>query len=123
MDGYVRDVERISRDFSVPVYSTGVCIKSAATAVNPVRTVPESIHYSDFSIEPGDFIFTDLDGQLIVQRRYISVALINATRLRRVEEKAVAKLQEGCPIVELTGLDSFLAGKGKMKFKSDSKIL
>lgn len=117
VDGYVRDIELIYRDFSIPVYSSGVCIRSADTAVNPVQEVPESIQYADFSIEPGDFIFADPDGQLIVKQRFVSVALMSAMRLRRIEEKAVVKLQEGCPIGELTGLDDFLAGRGEMKFK------
>ncbi len=67
LDGSVRDVAEIRRDYGFPIYARGV---SPATMVGRYRTVASQVPVSvgGVTVHPGDIIVGDVDGVVVVPK-------------------------------------------------------
>lgn len=115
VDGAVRDMGTLPA-LQIPVFSRQVRFVSAKTARIPAAVVPASLDYGHYTVEPGDFVFGDSDGMLLVKKKYLTAVIHGARYLLQRESALKARLDEGFRLAELVGLTTFLAGEGKLKF-------
>ncbi|MET8680198.1 RraA family protein [Streptomyces sp. NPDC004647] len=116
VNGAVRDLSDIA-SIPVPVFSTQVNYVSARTTDVLAERVPDTLEVAGCRIEPGDWIFGDPDGFLILPENRVSAVVAAGSVLREREERLrKAMRSEGKTLAELTGLDDFIAGTGELKF-------
>jgi regulator of RNase E activity RraA len=74
LDGGVRDVEEIVRDYGLPIYARGPV---AATTVGRYRTVSlnEPVVLGGVTVAPGDLIVADSDGVVRVPAEHVDAVL------------------------------------------------
>jgi 4-hydroxy-4-methyl-2-oxoglutarate aldolase len=116
VDGAVRDLADLAGS-PVPVFSTQVTYVSARTTDTRAERVPHPVTAGGCPIRPGDWIFGDPDGFLILPEARVTATLTAGSVLRRRETDLIAAMGRGDgTLAELTGLADFLAGTGPLKF-------
>jgi len=113
--GAVRDLADLD-DMAIPVFSTSVTFVSARTTDRIANAVPGQVTLAGVTVSPGDWIFGDPDGFLVVPASQVGAVMIAGRVLRDREEKLKAALREGQRLARLTGLDDFLAGAAPLGF-------
>ena len=109
IDGSVRDSRAII-DAKFPVFAKGLSIKG--TTKESPGFVNHPICIGGVTVCPGDVVFGDGDGVVIVSQREL-IEVLEKCRLRRLkEEKIKEELRRGRSTLELLGLDKILQGKG-----------
>lgn len=116
VDGAIRDIDGI-KDLGVPTFSKSVNFVSAKTAKVPAARVPEEISFGKNKLEPGDWIFGDGDGLLVIKEKYLSAALASASVLLKMEKSLKETLSKGERFADVCGLNDFLSNKGPLKFE------
>lgn len=100
LDGAVRDITEIRRDFGFPVFARGAC---PGTTLGRFRTVAANVPVviDGVTIEPGDIVVGDPDGVVVVPREHAQAVLAMAQEIdaREMEQAklitATGSLQEG----------------------------
>ncbi|KOP23024.1 demethylmenaquinone methyltransferase [Hapalosiphon sp. MRB220] len=116
VNGAVRDIDFLP-ELNFPVFSRSVTYVSAKTAEIPAVKLPCSIYLGTFLLEPGDWIFGDSDGLLLIKQKHLSAVFAAATVLRDREETLKTALLKGQRLGVICGLEDFLAGRGELKFE------
>ncbi|MNW37833.1 putative regulator of ribonuclease activity [compost metagenome] len=116
INGAVRDLDDI-RKLDFPTFSRSVTFVSAKTAVKPARSIPEIVSMASTTIEPGDWIFGDNDGILLIKRKHLSAVFNGAIVVEKQEIELKRAIQDGGNLGDLCGLSDYLAGKGPLKFE------
>lgn len=109
INGSVRDVQVI-QDMGFPVFCRGVSIKGTAKKQTGKINVPVTI--GDVTIQPGDYIFGDVDGLVVVTAATLSSVLEKALTREHAEANFRARIREGVSTVELLDLDASLSQLG-----------
>lgn len=109
INGSVRDVQAI-REMGFPVFCRGVSIKGTAKRQTGKINVPVTI--GDVTIQPGDYIFGDEDGLVVVAAAHLSAVLKSALAREHTEANFRAKIREGVSTVELLDLKASLSQMG-----------
>lgn len=94
LDGGVRDVEEIRRDYpDFPVYARG---SVPATTVGRYRTVSlnEPVEMGGVAVRPGDLIVADTDGVVCVPAELIDTVLASAQQIEEREREQTALILE-----------------------------
>ncbi|MFF0451074.1 RraA family protein [Streptomyces sp. NPDC004609] len=94
LDGCVRDVEEIRRDYpEFPVYARG---SVPATTVGRYRTVSlnEAVELGGVPVRPGDLIVADTDGVVCVPAEFIDAVLEAAQQIEKREREQTALILE-----------------------------
>lgn len=104
LDGGVRDVEEIERDFNFPVFARSV---SPATTVGRFKTVAanEPISVGGVTVEPGDLIVGDRDGVVVVPIRLVDAVLETAQDIEAREREQTRLIREAGSL--LKGLEKY----------------
>src|SRR5262249_11800704 len=92
--GAVRDLTDLV-DMTIPVFSTSVTFVSARTTDRIADAVPGEVTLAGVTVSPGDWIFGDPDGFLVVPASQVGAVMIAGRVLRDREEKLKAALREG----------------------------
>jgi 4-hydroxy-4-methyl-2-oxoglutarate aldolase len=101
IDSAVRDIAAIS-ERSFPVFSRGLAI-GAATKQRPGRmNVP--IQFGGVMVHPGDIVFGDADGLVIIPQEQVEEVYEAALRRQKREAEIIAQLRLGKTTIELLGL-------------------
>ena len=109
IDGMVRDADVILQ-MGFPVFSRGLSIKGTNKA-QPGR-VNATIVCGGVVVNPGDFVFGDRDGVVVVQADQAD-AVLEAAEAREAKEEAMrADIRAGKTTVELLGLGEKLKVMG-----------
>jgi 4-hydroxy-4-methyl-2-oxoglutarate aldolase len=109
IDGAVRDIEAISaRKF--PVFSRGLAI-GAATKQRP-GSLGKPIQFGGVTVRPGDIVFGDADGLVILDQDRVEEIYEAAVRRQSREADLIAQLRLGKTTIELLGLPP-LSRKGE----------
>lgn len=105
LDGGVRDVEEIERDFGFPVFARSV---TPATTVGRFKTVSanEPVVVGGVTVNPGDLIVGDRDGVVVVPADMVDEVLILALDIEEREREQTKLIHEA---------KSFLKGLEKYK--------
>jgi 4-hydroxy-4-methyl-2-oxoglutarate aldolase len=101
IDGAVRDIDAIEAA-GFPVFSRGLAIGSC-TKERPGK-LDAAIQLGGATVRPGDLVFGNADGLVIVEHDRIEDVYQAAAGRRRKELEIIAKLREGRTTMELLGL-------------------
>jgi 4-hydroxy-4-methyl-2-oxoglutarate aldolase len=115
VDGAVRDLADLG-EMEIPVFSTSVTFLSARTTTVRALTVPHSVRSGGTTLSPGEWLFGDPDGFLVVPAEHANALLLGGRLLRDREESLKDAIRRGEPFSKITGLDGFLAGSGPLGF-------
>lgn len=107
LDGGVRDIVEIKRDYNFPVYSRTV---SPGTTLGRIKTIASNIEVSigGVIVKPGDILIGDVDGVVAVPREHAEKVLEMAREID-AREAEQAKL-----IIESGSLRDGLAKYGRI---------
>ncbi len=101
VDGAVRDIEAIKqRQF--PVFSRGLAIGSCTK--ERFGSLNEPILYGGVPVRPGDIIFGDSDGLVILERQRLEEVIEAAASRQSKEALMIEQLQAGKTTLELLDL-------------------
>lgn len=95
LDGGVRDLVEIKRDYDFPVYSR--CV-SPGTTLGRIRTVASNVEIAigEVIVHPGDIIVGDIDGVVAVPREHAEAVLEMAREIdAREAEQARLIIESG----------------------------
>ena len=101
IDGAVRDIDAIEAS-GFPVFSRGLAIGSC-TKERPGK-LDAAIQLGGATVRPGDLVFGNADGLVIVEHDRIDEVYQAAAGRRRRELEIITKLREGRTTMELLGL-------------------
>jgi 4-hydroxy-4-methyl-2-oxoglutarate aldolase len=104
LDGGVRDVEEIERDFGFPVFSRSI---SPATTVGRFKTVAanEPVNVGGVTVNPGDLIVGDRDGVVVVPVGLVETVLKDAQDIEDREREQTRLIRETRSL--LKGLEKY----------------
>jgi 4-hydroxy-4-methyl-2-oxoglutarate aldolase len=93
LDGGVRDLAEIKRDYDLPVFSRSV---SPGTTLGRFRTVAANVPVTvgDILVNPGDIIVADLDGVVVVPQEHVEAVLARAQEIERKELEQARLIRE-----------------------------
>ncbi|QNH05080.1 4-carboxy-4-hydroxy-2-oxoadipate aldolase/oxaloacetate decarboxylase [Pseudomonas sp. B11D7D] len=109
INGSVRDVQAI-QEMGFAVFCRGVSIKG--TAKKQSGKINVAVTIGDVTIQPGDYIFGDVDGLVVVPAANLSSVLDSAMAREHVEANFRMKIREGVSTVELLELNAPLSQMG-----------
>jgi regulator of RNase E activity RraA len=104
LDGGVRDIEEIERDFGFPVFARSIC---PATTVGRFKTVAanEPVIVGDVTVNPGDLIVGDRDGVVVVPANLVEAVLKEAQDIESREREQTRLIRETKSL--LKGLEKY----------------
>jgi len=104
LDGGVRDVEEIERDFGFPVFARSIC---PATTVGRFKTVAANVPVSvgGVTVNPGDLIVGDRDGVVVVLASLVEAVLKEAQDIEDREREQTRLIRETKSL--LKGLEKY----------------
>jgi 4-hydroxy-4-methyl-2-oxoglutarate aldolase len=99
VNGTIRDLSEIN-NLNYPVYAKGVL---PVTAVGRMEDVAYNvdIEITGIRIQPGDIIFADLDGVVVIPQSAAPVVADMADALGKLERNFKAEILEGRPLLEV----------------------
>ena len=98
VDGGVRDVPYID-EMQFPVFAKFKCAASSVGRWN-IRQWQVPVKIGDTVICPGDFVFCDTDGVVVVPKDIITEVLVDAESVFAREGGMRRELRQGVPITE-----------------------
>lgn len=99
LDGGVRDLDFIN-EMGFPVYCRFRCNASSVGRWS-IRKYQVPIQIGDTTIRPGDFVFGDIDGVVIVPKELAYDVLLEAEHFKEREEKMRQTLREGSTVRDM----------------------
>ena len=107
LDGGVRDLVEIKRDYNFPVYSREV---SPGTTLGRIKTIASNVEVAlgDVIVRPGDILVGDIDGVVVVPRDHAETVLEMA---REIDER---EAEQARLIIESGSLREGLAKYGRI---------
>lgn len=93
LDGGVRDVTEIRRDYGFPVFSRSV---SPGTTVGRFKTLAANVPVvcGDITVNPGDLIVADTDGVVVVPQAHVLAVLALALDIEKKEAEQARYIRE-----------------------------
>ena len=101
IDGAVRDIDAIEAS-AFPVFSRGLAIGSCTK--ERAGKLDAAVQLGGATVRPGDLVFGNADGLVIVEQDRIDDVYEAAAGRRRRELEIITKLREGRTTIELLGL-------------------
>jgi regulator of RNase E activity RraA len=93
VDGLVRDVRKIE-ELGFPVFAAGIKpVDSMGRGIVTACNVP--VECGEVMVHPGDFVFADFDGVIVVPRAMVKEVIKLATDKARRENDSRAELMQG----------------------------
>jgi len=104
LDGGVRDIEEIERDFAFPVFARSIC---PATTVGRFKTVAanQPVIVGGVNVNPGDLIVGDRDGVVVVPSNLVEAVLKEAQDIEEREREQTRLIRETKSL--LKGLEKY----------------
>ena len=117
IDGGCRDTKGI-RDINFPVYVRYITpIAGTASKIFPTQI---KINCGGASVSPGDIIFGDDDGIVVMSEEDITEILDVAENIQRIEEKVLMKMEDGNSLIDML---NFYDHYAKIDKKQESKLI
>lgn len=117
VDGGCRDVKGI-REVKFPLYARYI-VPMAGTSSNIYR-MQIKINCGGIPVSPGDIIFGDDDGIIVMSKEEVTEILDTAENIQRIEEKVLNKMKDNKSLVEML---NFLDHYEKISKKQESKLI
>ena len=109
VDGAVRDIEAIARR-RFPVFSRGLAIGACTKERFGILNRP--IIFGGVMVRPGDIVFGDGDGLVVLERERLDVVAAAAAERQRKETGIIEQLKAGRVTVDLLNLPPLPAARG-----------
>jgi 4-hydroxy-4-methyl-2-oxoglutarate aldolase len=106
VDGACRDSESI-RAMGFPVFARHVT--PMAGTCNKLFETQISIRCGDVSVQPGDIVFGDSDGIVVLSDKELNDIIDGAKNLQAVEARILESLKQGTPLLDMTNAEEHLA--------------
>ncbi len=104
IDGCVRD-ERQLIDMGFPVFSRGLCIQGTSKNKDAFGAINAPIRIEGTQIFPGDLIFGDADGCVVLPMDQVERIVMEAERREEQEKAILAELKSGKSTLEIYHFD------------------
>jgi len=93
LDGGVRDIMEIRRDYDFSVFARSI---SPGTTLGRFKTLSsnEPVECGGILVNPGDLIVADLDGVVVVPKEHVTAVLERATEIEIREAKQAKLIRE-----------------------------
>ena len=93
LDGGVRDVTEIRRDYDFPVYARSV---SPGTTVGRFRTLAANVPVDcgGVTVHPGDLVVADVDGVVVVPQAHVEAVLAMSLDIEKKEAEQARYIRE-----------------------------
>jgi regulator of RNase E activity RraA len=93
LDGGVRDIMEIRRDYDFSVFARSI---SPGTTLGRFKTLSsnEPVECGGILVNPGDLIVADLDGVVVVPKAHVTAVLERATEIEMREAKQAKLIRE-----------------------------
>jgi len=101
VDGAVRDIEAI-RQLEFPIFSRGLAIGACTKERFGTRNQP--ILFGGVFVRPGDVIFGDADGLVIIEQERLDAVIAAAEARQRKEQSIIEQLKAGRTTIDLLNL-------------------
>lgn len=101
VDGAVRDIAAIA-ELGFPVFSRGLAI--GACTKERTGTIGVPILFGGVLVRPGDIVFGDADGLVVIERERADEIYASAMARRNREAELIEQLRQGKTTLELLGL-------------------
>lgn len=110
VDGAVRDVAEI-RQLKFPVFARAIVPNDATLAYLGKINVP--IQCGGVTVRPGDIIFGDDDGVVVIPQELAEEVLKTAQSIARDEQRIISKIEKGLSIGQIIEVDKIIEEKKK----------
>ncbi len=117
INGGCRDVEGI-RKINFPMFAK--CITPQAGTSTKIFKTQVEVNCGGVSVSPGDIVFGDNDGVIVMSQDEVLEILDTAENIQRIEEKAIQKMGED---KNLTDVLNFFDHYAKISKKEESKLI
>jgi 4-hydroxy-4-methyl-2-oxoglutarate aldolase len=117
VDGGCRDVNGI-REIKSPLFAR--YITPAAGTSSKIFKTQVQVNCGGVPVSPGDIVFGDDDGIIVMTEKEVSEILDTAENIQRIEAKAIRKMGEG---KNLTDVLNFFDHYAKISKKEDSRLI
>jgi len=105
VDGGCRDADSI-RAMDYPVFARHVT--PMAGTCSKIFDTQMSITCGDVKVEPGDIIFGDSDGVIVLSELEVNAITDGARNLQSVESSILESLKRGTPLLDMTNAEEHL---------------
>lgn len=112
VDGACRDVGSIQR-LGLPVFSKYV--SPMAGSCRQLFETQTSIVCGGIAVEPGDIIFADIDGIVVLSDDELKAVVDGARAVQQVEDAVLEAIKNGKPLLEMTNAAEHLEAIGNGK--------
>lgn len=103
IDGFCRDIGEIEES-GLPFFAKGKCAKSGPK--NKIGTVKEKIQCGGVEVNPGDIIFADRDGIVVMNKEEAIIAVTKGEAKQMQEDLALQKIREGASVSQVCNGDA-----------------
>ena len=117
VDGACRDIKGI-RNISFPIYAR--YITPMAGTASEIFPAQGKINCGGVSVSPGDIIFGDDDGIIVLSEKEAAEILDTAQNIQLIEEKVIKKMEDGKSLIEML---NFFDHYAKIDKKQESKLI
>jgi len=117
VDAGCRDVNGI-REIKSPLFAR--YITPAAGTSSKIFKTQVQVNCGGVPVSPGDIVFGDDDGIIVMTEKEVSEILDTAENIQRIEAKAIRKMGEG---KNLTDVLNFFDHYAKISKKEDSRLI
>ena len=102
IDGFCRDIQEI-RDSEIPFFSRGICAKSGSK--DKIGTIKEKIQCGGVDVNPGDLIFADEDGIVVMSKEEAVSAILKGEEKQKKEDVVLQKLKDGAAFNQICNIN------------------
>ena len=100
-DGASRDLKEI-KESNLPFFAKGKCARSGTK--DKIGTIREPIECGGVRVNPGDIVFADMDGIVVMTKEEAIAAIEKGEDIQRDEVIAIQKIREGARFDEICNL-------------------
>lgn len=99
--GASRDIDFIA-NFDYPVFASNV----VPNAGNPLGLgeINISFEFENIKVTPGDFIFADINGCVLIPKEFFSEVIIETLKIKKKENHFISQIKNGKYLSEIVGL-------------------
>lgn len=103
IDGFCRDVDAI-KQLGFPFYAKGICARAGTKSKLGSTQIP--ILFDGITVNPGNVIFGDENGVVLVEHKDFEEILSVAEQIRDKEEQAIQAMKKGGSLIDMLNFEN-----------------
>lgn len=104
-DGLCRDIKEIQKS-ELPFFAKGKCARSGSK--DKVGTIREKIECGGVIVNPGDIIFADVDGIVVMNKEEAVSAISKGEEIQMKEDMVLQKINEGARFNQICNINEHI---------------